>query len=88
MQLTAELSLYPLDDDYLAAIEDFIRRLRRHDGLTIVTNAMSTQIVGDDAQVFDAVRSELRETARRHPRVVLVCKFIPRELDIATTPDG
>ena len=86
MQVTAELSLYPFDADYLVAIEDFIRRLQRHDGLTVVTNQTSTQVVGDDECVFAAVQAELRESARCYPHLALVCKFIPTKLDIERGP--
>lgn len=86
MQLTAELSLYPFDADYLVAIEDFIRRLQRHDGLTVVTNQTSTHVVGSDDSVFAAVQAELRESARRYPDLALVCKFIPKQLPVDRGP--
>lgn len=86
MKLTAELSLYPFDADYLVAIEDFIRRLRRHEGLTVVTNQTSTHVVGDDACVFAALQAELRASVQRYPHLALVCKLIPAELDVARGP--
>ncbi len=52
MKLTAELSLYPLRDDYLPAIEAFIEAARRHSDMLVVTNAMSTQVCGDYDAVF------------------------------------
>jgi uncharacterized protein YqgV (UPF0045/DUF77 family) len=82
MKLTAELSLYPLQEGYIGVISEFIDALNRHAGLTIVTNAMSTQVCGDWEPVFAAVSRELRASAERHGRQVLVCKFIPGELDI------
>ena len=55
MRLTAELSLYPLQEDYIPVIKGFIDRLNTETGLTVVTNAMSTQVNGDYDRVFDAV---------------------------------
>ena len=80
MKLTAELSLYPLQDDYIPVIRRFIEAARAHGGMDIVTNAMSTQVCGDYDQVFDLVSRELRASYREHGKQVLVCKFIPWEL--------
>ena len=83
MTLTAELSLYPFQDDYLAPIRSFIDDLAQRDGLTVVTNAMSTQLRGEHDAVMAAVSDALRESARRFGAQVLVCKFLPMDLDIA-----
>ena len=62
MILTAELSLYPLNDDYLRVITTFIERLNAREGLTVVTNAMSTQLRGEHEVVMSAVSDTLRES--------------------------
>ncbi len=81
--LTAELSLYPLADDYISVIQSFIDELHaEHGALSIVTNAMSTQIRGDHDAVMAAVSETLRKSAERFDAQVLVCKFIPKALDI------
>jgi uncharacterized protein YqgV (UPF0045/DUF77 family) len=82
MKLTADLSLYPLQNDYIEVIKDFIAAANEHGGLEIVTNAMSTQICGDYDQVFALLRQELKRSAEKYGRQVLVCKLIPGELDI------
>jgi uncharacterized protein YqgV (UPF0045/DUF77 family) len=83
MKLTAELSLYPLQDEYIPVIQAFIEAARGHGDMTIITNAMSTQVCGDWEAVFALVNTELKASFERHGRQVLVCKFIPGELDIA-----
>ncbi len=88
MKLTAELSLYPLQDDYIPLIQAFIAACREHDELTLVTNAMSTQVCGDYERVFAVVSAALRDSAERFGRQVLVCKFIPGELDIKGAEAG
>lgn len=82
MKLTAELSLYPLNEAYIPVIQDFINAVREHGDLDIVTNAMSTQICGDFDRVFALIRQELKASFERHGKQVLVCKFIPGELAI------
>ncbi len=86
MKLTAEISLYPLADNYLDIVKDFVRALRKYSGLTIITNAMSTQACGDYDDVFQAVSAELRASYERSGKQVLVCKFIIGDLDIAQLP--
>ena len=82
MKLTVELSLYPLQEEYIPIIQAFIEALRQHDGITLISNAMSTQICGDYGQVFALVQAELQASYQRFGKQVLVCKFIVGELDI------
>ena len=46
MKLTAELSLYPLADDYIPVIKAFIEQLNADTDITITTNAMSHPALG------------------------------------------
>lgn len=82
MSLTAELSLYPLQNDYIDVIQSFIRDLNQHTDLLIVTNAMSTQIRGEHDAVMSAVSQTLRASADAFGAQMLVCKFYPGTLDI------
>jgi uncharacterized protein YqgV (UPF0045/DUF77 family) len=80
--MTAEISLYPLQEDYIPVIQRFIDDLKTEPGLKVVTNAMSTQINGNYERVFDAVRSVLARSVETFGRQVLVCKFIATDLAI------
>lgn len=82
MHVTAELSLYPLQEDYIPVIKGFIARLADAGDLTLVTNAMSTQISGEAEQVFNLVRETLTASHAQFGKQVLVCKFIPGLLPI------
>ena len=46
MRTAIEISLYPLDADYIPPIKAFIDRLNTYPELQVTTNAMSTQIAG------------------------------------------
>lgn len=76
MRTAVEISLYPLDSDYVPPIKDFIGRLNRHAGLSVTTNAMSTQIAGDHAVVFAALAEETRATFAGDRRAVFVLKVL------------
>ena len=76
MKTAVEISLYPLDADYVPPIKDFIERLNAHAGLTVVTNAMSTQVAGDHDLVFAALAQETRRTFSGEHRAVFVLKVL------------
>ncbi|MFZ2508284.1 MAG: YkoF family thiamine/hydroxymethylpyrimidine-binding protein [Steroidobacteraceae bacterium] len=76
MHIAVEMSLYPLVGDFIPPIIDFIERLRRHRGLAIVTNSMSTQVSGELDDVFDALRAEIAVTFSGPGRSVLVMKVL------------
>lgn len=82
MKLTAELSLYPVQEGYLEVIQSFIDTLQAREDLKVVGNAMSTQICGDYDSVFAAVSDTLADSTRRFGKQVLVVKFIPWELEL------
>ena len=82
MKLTAELSLYPLQEEYIPIIQAFIEAVRKHPNIVVASNAMSTQICGEYEQIFALIREELATSYQRFGKQVLVCKFIVGELDI------
>lgn len=77
MKLTAELSLYPLREEFKVAVRSFIETLLEHEEVVAVTNSMSTQISGKDEAVFAAIQRALRASYTEFGRQVLVAKFIP-----------
>jgi uncharacterized protein YqgV (UPF0045/DUF77 family) len=76
MHVAVELSLYPLTGEFIPPILDFIERLRKHPGLDVVTNSMSTQVSGDYERVFDALRAEVRASLSEPHRAVFVMKVL------------
>lgn len=86
MKITAEISLYPLRDDYLPKIEAFIRNVRRTPGLEIAINQMSTQIRGELAVLMPALQHALEASFADGAPEVLVAKFLNADLPIGETP--
>ena len=87
MKLTAELSVYPLREDYKVAVLGFIDELLKDQQVVAVTNSMSTQVSGEDEAVFKAIQVALKASYERYGRQVLVAKFIPEHFaDIG--PEG
>ena len=76
MRIAVEMSLYPLADEFIPPILDFIARLKAHPRLAVVTNSMSTQVSGELDDVFDALRAEIAVTLANPRRSVLVMKVL------------
>ena len=76
MQIAVDISLYPLNADYIPPIKGFIERLGRHRGLALEYNSLSTQVRGEFDTVFDALKAEIHATFEGPDRAVLVLKVI------------
>jgi len=76
MQIGVEISLYPLNADYIPPIRDFIARLNAESRLRIVTNAMSTQVFGDYDVVLPLLQAEIRRTFEENAKAVFVMKVL------------
>lgn len=87
MKLTVDISLYPLNSDYIDIIKEFIAELNKVKGLTIVTNALSTQVTGDYDALMGALQKEMRSNYEKHGKAVFVCKFLSGEIAIDRAPD-
>ena len=81
MQLSVEISLYPLKDEYIPAIKDFIQRLNEQPQLQVISNTMSTQVFGDYDVVMDVLKAEMRKSWEQFGRAIFVCKFIDGDLN-------
>jgi len=88
MEISVEISKYPLSDDYLPYIKGFIDRLNDVEGLSVVTNTMSTQVFGDYDLVMDTLKTEIRRSWEEFGQSIFVCKFIGRNLDPVLNPHG
>ena len=80
MKVSVEISLYPLREEYVPVIVDFIHEVEKHRDIEISRNRMSTQIFGDFERVMDILREEMRRSWDRHGKAVLVAKFVPGDV--------
>ena len=62
MKVAVDISLYPLDADFIPPIKDVIERLNSYPGLQVETNPMSTQVRGEYAEVMMALTAEIGTT--------------------------
>ncbi|HTE43246.1 MAG TPA: YkoF family thiamine/hydroxymethylpyrimidine-binding protein [Steroidobacteraceae bacterium] len=76
MRIAVEISLYPLNADYVPPIKDFIDRVKANADLSVVTNAMSTQIAGEHDRVFAVLAKESATSFAEGGRRVFVMKVL------------
>ena len=75
MKVAVDISLYPLDADFIPPIKNVIDRLNMHEELEVWTNAMSTQLIGEFDEVMNALKEELGTTFELWPKAVFVMKM-------------
>jgi uncharacterized protein YqgV (UPF0045/DUF77 family) len=76
MEIGVEISLYPLNADFIPPIQDFIDRLNLGKRLKVVTNSMSTQVFGEYDDVFGVLVREIRTTFENNAKAVFVMKVL------------
>lgn len=80
MRIAVDISLYPLDKNFLPPIQDVIERLNAHELLEVVTNPMSTQIRGEYDVVMRALNQEIRVSFEQMPKAVFAIKILNNPL--------
>lgn len=76
MQLAVEISLYPLDQDYIPYIKDFIDRLNTNPNLMVRTSHTSTLVSGEYSYLMNIMQSEMKASFEQVGQAVFVCKFL------------
>ena len=76
MRLAIEISLYPLDQEYIPYIKDFIERLNMNKHLLVETTHTSTLVCGDYDYLMHVIQTEMKKTYEQVGQAVFVCKFL------------
>lgn len=76
MQVAIDISLYPLDKDFIPPIKAFIERLSTHADIEIERNRMSTQVRGEFDVVMPLLSDEIRTTFKAVPKAVFAIKIL------------
>ena len=76
MEIGVEISLYPLNAQFIPPIQDFIDRLNADGRFKVLTNSLSTQVFGRYTDIFEALVRELRVTFENNDKAVFVMKVI------------
>jgi len=76
MKLVAEISLYPLNLDYIPPIQAFIDRLNTYPQLEVNTSMTSTVVSGDYLPTMQILAEEMQRSHQRIGQAIFVCKFL------------
>ena len=81
MKTSIDISYYPLHDEFIPPIKDFIRRLNQYEAISVKTNGMSTQVFGEYRQVMEAITDEIEQSFDL-PHSVFILKIINADLQL------
>lgn len=76
MEISVDISLYPLKEDYVEPILAFIKGLESNPKITVKKNQLSTQVYGDYDDVMALITSEMKDVFETMPHSAMVMKFI------------
>ncbi|MFC1731950.1 hypothetical protein ACFLRZ_04770 [Bacteroidota bacterium] len=79
MNISVDISYYPLKHDFIAPILDFIERLNKHKEIKVVTNGISTQVFGEYFELMKIITDEIFQSFSL-PYSVFVLKVINADL--------
>ena len=80
MKASVDISLYPLADEYIPAIKEFIERVQEYPDIAVVRTDLSTQLYGDYEQIMDLLKIELRLSWEKYGKGIFVIKFLRDDL--------
>tara|TARA_B100001750_G_C15416149_1_gene550380 strand:- start:866 stop:1114 length:249 start_codon:yes stop_codon:yes gene_type:complete len=81
MRVSVDISLYPLDKDFVPPINDVIERLQAHDSIKIFINPMAAQLVGEYDDIMFALKQEIGETFKKIPNAVFTIKILNNPIE-------
>lgn len=80
MKVTLEISKYPLRENYIEPIQDFIDRLNKDESITIRTNETSTHVSGDYDHVMTLLKKEIKASYDKFGKSIFVVKILLGDL--------
>lgn len=76
MNISIEISMYPLNEDYETPILEFINALNKHEGIVVKTNGMSTQLFGPYDLLMDVLKKDVKTAFSQGDKVSMVMKIL------------
>ena len=88
MKISVEISLYPLADNYLPLIDQFIKSLYAYKGLYVHTSHLSTLLVGEYDLVMLALKNEVFTTLQNTNQASFVLKILKGDATAEVNLEG
>ena len=80
MKASVDISLYPLADEYIPAIKEFIERVQEYPEIAVLRNDLSTQLYGDFNQIMALLTVEIKLSWEKYGKGIFVIKFLRDDL--------
>lgn len=81
MKTSIEISYYPLKDEFIPPIKNFIDRLNTYDNIIVKTSGISTHVFGEYFEVMKILTDEIHKSFEL-PHSVFVLKIINSDLNV------
>ena len=75
MNVSVEITLMPLNDNYKEVIKSFIISIRNN-GLKILENPLSTQIYGDYDKIMNLLNNRIKEIFSKNNGIMINIKIV------------
>lgn len=76
MEISVDISMYPLQKEYEAPISAFIEKLKQEPGVKVSCNELSTQLHGDYRTIMKLLEEEIYAVFHEIPDSIFVLKFV------------
>ena len=76
MEISVDISMYPLQQEFEAPILVFISQLEKEESVEVVRNELSTQIHGDYKTIMALLEQEMFSVFTEIPDSIFVLKFV------------
>lgn len=80
MKATLEISMYPLSEDYIRRIDEFVALVKKEDGLFVEVNSTSTRISGDFALLNTVFQNTVQKSWEKYGQAIFVSKWLMGDL--------
>jgi uncharacterized protein YqgV (UPF0045/DUF77 family) len=69
MQITVEISYYPLLNSYIEPVTEFLKEIAENEKITVEPGTMSTVLTGQYEDVMDLLEKKLKLFMEKYPSV-------------------
>jgi len=76
MQVSVDISLYPLKEEYKTPILRFIEAMENEPEVEVVRNDLATQLYGDYRTVMNLLDKEIEQVLKANEASVFVIKLV------------
>ncbi len=83
MEITLEISMYPLRENYEKYILQFIDGLEENPNFVVRVNALSTQVQGEQEHVMYAINKGIADLFEKGIKASFVMKILPGGIDLS-----